>query len=40
MDSLFVEIADYIHDHEITSDLAYDTARWCLADTLGCGFLR
>lgn len=39
MDSLFVDIANYVHDHEITSDLAYDTARWCLADSLGCGLL-
>ena len=39
MDSLFVDIANYVHDHEITSDLAYDTARWCLMDSLGCGFL-
>ena len=39
MDRLFVEIADYVHHHEITSELAYDTARWCLMDSLGCGFL-
>ena len=39
MDRLFVEIADYVHQHEITSELAYDTARWCLMDSLGCGFL-
>jgi 2-methylcitrate dehydratase len=39
MDSLFVDLANYVHDHEITSDLAYDTARWCLMDSLGCGIL-
>lgn len=39
MDSILVDIANYVHDHEIKSDLAYDTARWCLADSLGCGFL-
>ncbi|MGI9518617.1 MAG: bifunctional 2-methylcitrate dehydratase/aconitate hydratase [Pirellulaceae bacterium] len=39
MDSLFVDIVNYVHDHEITSELAYDTARWCLADSLGCGIL-
>ena len=39
MDSLLVDIADYIHSKEITSDLAYETARHCLMDSLGCGFL-
>jgi len=39
MDSLLVEIADYIHNAEISSELAYDTARHCLMDSLGCGFL-
>ncbi len=39
MDSLFTDIADYVHHKEINSDLAYDTARWCLMDSLGCGFL-
>ena len=39
MDSLLVEIADYIHNAEINSELAYDTARHCLMDSLGCGFL-
>ena len=39
MDSLFVDIADYVHSTEITSQLAYDTARYCLMDSLGCGFL-
>lgn len=39
MDSLFIDIANYVHDAKIESDLAYDTARWCLMDSLGCGFL-
>ncbi len=39
MDSLLVDIADYIHSKEITSQLAYETARYCLMDSLGCGFL-
>ena len=32
-------IAEYVANFEITSDEAYDTARYCLMDTLGCGFL-
>lgn len=39
MDSLLTDIADYVHNKEITSDLAFDTARYCLMDSLGCGFL-
>ena len=39
MDSLFTDIADYVHNYEINSDLAYSTARHCLMDSLGCGFL-
>ena len=39
MDQLISDIANYVHDHEITSDLAYDTARWCLMDSLGSGIL-
>ncbi|MYA18034.1 MAG: bifunctional 2-methylcitrate dehydratase/aconitate hydratase, partial [Gammaproteobacteria bacterium] len=38
-DPELVAIADYVADFEITSDQAYDTARHCLMDTLGCGFL-
>ncbi|KAL3233617.1 putative 2-methylcitrate dehydratase [Nakaseomyces bracarensis] len=30
-------IAEYVHDKEINSKLAIDTARYCLLDTLGCG---
>ncbi len=39
MDSIVVDIANYVHNHEIKSDLAYQTARWCLMDSLGCGLL-
>ncbi len=38
-DPLLVTIADYVADTEISSDEAYNTARHCLADTLGCGLL-
>ena len=38
-DQVLVDIADYICDYEIASDEAYDTARNCLMDTLGCGLL-
>ncbi|KAG8907949.1 ATP-binding cassette transporter CGR1 [Tulasnella sp. 403] len=31
------DIADYVHDYEVTSDLAFETARLCLIDTMGCG---
>jgi 2-methylcitrate dehydratase len=36
-DQVLTDIADYVLDYEITSDLAYTTARHCLIDTLGCG---
>ncbi len=39
MDSLITEIADYVHNTEIKSELAFETARYCLMDSLGCGFL-
>ena len=38
-DQVLVDIADYICDYEINSSEAYDTARNCLMDTLGCGLL-
>ncbi|KAL4803266.1 MmgE/PrpD family-domain-containing protein [Aspergillus unguis] len=31
------DMADYIHNYKVDSDLAYDTARLVLLDTLGCG---
>ncbi|HVW29734.1 MAG TPA: bifunctional 2-methylcitrate dehydratase/aconitate hydratase [Polyangiaceae bacterium] len=36
-DRVLVDIADYVSRYEITSDVAYRTARLCLLDTLGCG---
>lgn len=38
-DKAIVDIADYVLNTEITSALAYETARLCLMDTLGCGIL-
>ncbi len=38
-DSLLCEIADYVLDTKPFSDLAIDTARYCLMDSLGCGLL-
>ncbi len=38
-DKELVAIADYVANAEIDSELAYTTARHCLMDTLGCGFL-
>ena len=35
-DAIMIDIADYALDCKINSDLAYDTARYCLMDTLGC----
>jgi 2-methylcitrate dehydratase len=36
-DKVLTDIADYALSYEITSELAYTTARYCLIDTLGCG---
>jgi 2-methylcitrate dehydratase len=36
-DQVLVEIADYVTQYRIESPEAYDTARLCLMDTLGCG---
>jgi 2-methylcitrate dehydratase len=33
------DIACYVTDYVIAHDTLYDTARYCLMDTLGCGFL-
>lgn len=38
-DPLLVEIADYVLSHPIESREAYDTARLCLMDSLGCMML-
>jgi 2-methylcitrate dehydratase len=36
-DKVLVDIANYVSRYEIKSKEAYDTARICLMDTLGCG---
>jgi 2-methylcitrate dehydratase len=36
-DQVLIDIADYVFTYEIKSELAFDTARLCLIDTLGCG---
>ena len=38
-DELLTKIARYASDFEIKSDLAYDTAKYCLMDTIGTGLL-
>jgi len=37
-DKVLVDIANYVGEYAIKSNEAYDTARYCLLDTLGCGF--
>jgi len=37
-DKVLVDIADYVVNHSIDSHDAYDTAYYCLMDTLACGF--
>ncbi|GJN91970.1 hypothetical protein Rhopal_004998-T1 [Rhodotorula paludigena] len=36
-DKVMQDIADYVHNYEVKSDVAYSTARLCLIDTIGCG---
>ncbi|KAF9010515.1 2-methylcitrate dehydratase [Cyathus striatus] len=36
-DRVLQDIADYVHNYNIGSDLAFETARLCLIDTIGCG---
>lgn len=38
-DTVISDIADYVLNTKIDSTLAYETARLCLMDTLGCGML-
>ena len=38
-DDVLTKIADYVINKEIESSEAYNTARYCLMDTLGCGLL-
>ena len=35
-DPVLVDIVDYVQRYQITSGLAYETARLCLVDSLGC----
>ena len=37
-DAQLTAIADYVCDYEIDSDVAFETAHYCLIDTLACGF--
>jgi len=37
-DQVLVDIADYVANYKIKGKEAYATARYCLIDTLGCGF--
>ena len=37
-DKVLTDIADYATKYTISSSDAYETARYCLMDTLGCGF--
>ena len=36
-DKVLQDIADYVHSYQIDSELAFETARLCLIDTIGCG---
>ncbi|KAI5476921.1 hypothetical protein MNV49_007022 [Pseudohyphozyma bogoriensis] len=36
-DQVIQDIADYVLTYQIDSDVAYETARLCLIDTIGCG---
>ena len=38
-DAVIAKIADYTDQYKINSAEAYDTARYCLMDSLGCGIL-
>jgi 2-methylcitrate dehydratase len=37
-DQPLLDIADYVCNYEVDSDLAFETAHYCLMDTLACGF--
>jgi 2-methylcitrate dehydratase len=36
-DKVVQDIADYAHNYKVDSDLAWETARLCLINTIGCG---
>lgn len=37
-DQVITDIVDYVLNYQISSDEAFQTAHYCLLDTLGCGF--
>jgi 2-methylcitrate dehydratase len=37
-DKVITDIADYVDRHAVKSGLAFETAHYCLIDSLGCGF--
>ena len=37
-DQVLIDIANYVCDVDIDSDVAFETAHYCLMDTLACGF--
>ncbi|MGZ5083646.1 MAG: bifunctional 2-methylcitrate dehydratase/aconitate hydratase [Usitatibacter sp.] len=37
-DKVITDIVDYVTKYKVSSKDAYETARYCLIDTLGCGF--
>jgi 2-methylcitrate dehydratase len=37
-DQVLTDIADYVGNYVVSSEPAYETARYCLMDTLACGF--
>ena len=37
VDKVITDIADYVLNYEIKNDVAWQTAHYCLLDTLGCG---
>lgn len=39
IDKVLLDIADYVSDYTIESDEAFDTARYCLLDAMGCGIV-
>lgn len=38
-DNALIKIADYVKDYKINSELAFETAKYCLIDSLGCAIL-
>ena len=37
-DQVLIDIADYVCNTALDSELAFETAHYCLMDTLACGF--